>query len=515
MAGIAARLLAHEQERISNVAKAAATEQLESVAEQVALSVEVVQGELMRTLQSFPNDALEKSLQYWEEKSPLVRNVFIWQGLDDLILPNKKFPLTQEQQSFLQRYRTLFSENLSNKTAPPPEVPSQSSSKKLYKRAQMKSSNLPPSTWLPWYWENHLGLIGWTQQEPEGPYYGVEIEMIAMLAEMHTVLPTDLPPDQHVALLNGHSEVIFQSGDFDPPPTLSPALRVPIGHMLPHWEIVLYTPSGTFNPPRSYAFFSGILVTLLFIVLFTASALLLREIRRNRIEARQKTTFVSNVSHELKTPLTTIRMYADLLGEGRVVDPQKAKQYLHTIVGESERLTRLVNNMLDFSRLEQGRKKYRITTCDLRELLEETVQTQRIRLQKANMELTLELPKSPSLIQTDCDAIQQVLLNLIDNAIKYAASGGLLSIQLTAAPDGYFIAISDAGSGISKKHRRHIFKRFYRIDDSIISRNQGCGLGLSIAQHLLADLNATLEYQPAPIGGACFIITLPTQPPAS
>ncbi len=510
IAGIAARLLSHEQERLDGAAETAAHGQLLAVAQQVELAVEVVQDELLRSLQALPPENIGHALQRWEQSNPLVRNVFIWQGANDLLLPDSTLPLTREQREFLQRYNTLFNGSRSWEEANGQEDATPSTSQKLYVRMKGRQPQLR-GTWIPWYWENRFGMIGWTQKESGGLRYGVELEMVAMLSEMHSILPADLPDNRLMALVDGAGHRIYQSGGLEVPDELNPALRIPVGRILPHWEMVLYTPDGTFaGDAPGYALLSGLLVGFLFLALFVSSGLLLRDTHRNRLDAQKKTTFVSNVSHELKTPLTTIRMYADLLGEGRVKEPEKAKRYLHTIVGESERLTRLVNNVLDFSRLEQNRKKYRIAPFDLREILEETIQSQRIRIQDANMDLTVALPPAPTPIKTDRDALQQVLLNLIDNAIKYAAEGGTLSIELDAAPNGYFIAITDAGPGIPKKHRRRIFERFYRIDDSITAATQGCGLGLGIARHLLADLDATLEYQSATGGGARFVITLPT-----
>lgn len=509
IAGIAARLLSHEQERLNGLAEATARGRLQSTARQVELAVEVVQDELMRALQAMPPENLEPELIAWEQKNALVRNVFIWHGANELQLPDPALPLTREQRGFLQRYGTLFDGSRSWEETNGRDDAESSVSQQLYKRTRQPQRKMPGG-WIPWYWENRLGMIGWTQPNPGGPRYGVELEMIVMLAEMHSVLPNDVPDNQLMALVDGGGRIMHQSGGLEIPDGLAPAARVPVGPALPHWDVVLYTPTATFGGDiGGLALVTSLLVTVLFVALFSSGILLLRDAHRNRIEARQKTTFVSNVSHELKTPLTTIRMYADLLGEGRVTDPGKSQRYLRTIVGESERLSRLVNNVLDFSRLEQNRKQYRIDLFDLCEALDDAVQSQRMRIDDAGMELCIELPHDPAPISTDRDAIQQAVLNLLDNAVKYAADGKTLTIKLSSTPDGYSIDVADAGPGIPDRHRQRIFERFYRIDDSITTETQGCGLGLGIARRLLADLGGKLEYKPAPAGGACFTITLP------
>jgi signal transduction histidine kinase len=510
IAGIAARLLTHEKERLGRLTESTELARLQSVAQQVEGAVKTAQSDLLQSLQNMPDEQLEAGLTTWEQSNPLIRNVFIWRGANQLQLPDNRLPLTREQQGFLQRYTTLFN---GIRAWEQPNGKQETDASYSFKKISFSRQQARPAQhggWIPWYWENQFGLLGWTQKSADGPRYGMELEMIALLADMHTLLPRDLPENRLMALVDGNGHIIHQSGGLEPGETLQPALRVSVGATLPHWEVVIYTPSGNFNRASTgYALLGGLLIAVLFISLFAAGGLLLRETHRSRTDAQQKTTFVSNVSHELKTPLTTIRMYAELLGEGRVKDPEKATRYLQTISGESRRLTRLVNNVLDFNRLEQNRKKYQLAPLDLGEIVDETVQAQRIRLAEADMELTLNLPSKPTPIETDRDAIQQVLLNLIDNAIKYGASGRQLTIELTEQNAIYSIAVTDAGPGIPRKHRARIFERFYRIDDSITANTQGCGLGLGIARRLLADLNGTLDYQPAKNGGACFIITLP------
>jgi signal transduction histidine kinase len=519
IAGIAARLLAHEQSLLSHAAESTAREQLSAVAEQAALAVETVQNELLRSLENIPEAGREENLQALERSNPLVRNVFIINADGRVLLPDDSLPLTGEQSGFLLRYQALFSDEVAwESTLADDEEQVARPSASLRLRSVMKRAKdydiLSPvesvaGGWIPWYWENRLGQLGWVQPETGGARYGMELEMITVLSELLPVLSAGLPANRRMALVDGAGRTIHQTGGLDVAEGTEPALRVPIGRALPHWEVVLYTPNGTFGRTgRGYALLSAMLVAVLFVSLFGSGILLLREAHRNRREAQQKTTFVSNVSHELKTPLTTIRMYADLLTEGRVSEPEKSKRYLETIGAESRRLTRLVNNVLDFSRLEQNRKKYNCSRFDLRETLEETIQLQRLRIQKAGMELTTDLPEAPAPVDSDPDAIRQVLINLIDNAVKYAASGKTLHIGMFHAKNGYSISVADRGEGIAPRDRSRIFERFYRVDDSLTAESQGCGLGLSIARRMMEDLGGSLSLLSAK-GGACFSILIP------
>ena len=235
----------------------------------------------------------------------------------------------------------------------------------------------------------------------------------------------------------------------------------------------------------------------------------MRNANRNMLDARQKTSFVSNVSHELKTPLTSIRMFAELLLEGRVNDKDKKNKYLGIIVSESRRLTRLVNNVLDFSRLEQGKKKYNIEAIDLVSFLMEIIEFHKPRLKDNNMKTNLNIPDKNIIIKTDRDALEQVILNLMDNAIKYASSGGEISLSMDADENKIEIRIEDRGPGIPDAHRNKIFDKFHRVDDSLTATKQGSGLGLSIAKRMLEDIGGSLSYTPRQGGGSCFVVKIP------
>jgi signal transduction histidine kinase len=208
-------------------------------------------------------------------------------------------------------------------------------------------------------------------------------------------------------------------------------------------------------------------------------------------------------------------MYAEMLAEGRVSDPDKRTHYLHVITRESQRLTRLVNNVLDFSRLEQGRKNYHPTRLDLGESLAEILEGQTGRLQEAGLEVVTAWAPGAAMVKVDRDALEQAVLNLIDNAIKYAATGGRLTVQLEPQGAAWCVSVQDKGPGIPADQREKIFRQFHRVDDSLTGASGGFGLGLSIARRLMADQGGTLVCEAAPGGGARFVITLPAAPEES
>src|SRR5205814_4773545 len=155
-----------------------------------------------------------------------------------------------------------------------------------------------------------------------------------------------------------------------------PFVATEIGETLPHWEVAVYLldPTKLMRSARTLKLTLGLLIAVLVLAIGVGSWLIVTDLNRQLKLARQKTDFVSNVSHELKTPLTSIRMFSELLAEGRVADPDKRLSYLHIISAESSRLTRLINNVLDFSRMERGEKKYDLRTLDLVNLIRDTVE---------------------------------------------------------------------------------------------------------------------------------------------
>jgi len=257
---------------------------------------------------------------------------------------------------------------------------------------------------------------------------------------------------------------------------------------------------------------AGLLIAIFIVAIIVGGAMLSWLANRNMMFAQQKATFVSNVSHELKTPITSIRMYAELLKEERVKDPAKKNHYLQVIVSESQRLTRLVNNVLDFGRLEQGKKQYHFRDLDLGEFLRGAVETQRLRVQKAGMVLENEIPDRSYRIRIDPDAVEQVLVNLMDNAIKYASDGEELIVDLKFRKDHFRLMVFDRGPGIAVRHRERIFHKFHRVDNSLTTRQPGSGLGLSIARSIMRELEGDIFYEPRTGGGSCFVVLIPYRP---
>ena len=255
--------------------------------------------------------------------------------------------------------------------------------------------------------------------------------------------------------------------------------------------------------------FSSVIALILVAALLLGGSVLLIQVRRNSLEAVRKTTFVSNVSHELKTPLTTIRMYGEMLGDGIVKDEGKRKGYLETIISESQRLTRLVNNVLDFGRLERGEKTYNWEEIELGTAVGNILETQRPRLEAAGLELEWADDLEGVVAKLDPDALEQVLLNLLDNQVKYAGEGKQAGVRLDKDGKSVSLEVWDLGPGIPIEQRELIFDTFHRVDDSLTSNKPGCGIGLGIARKLVEDMGGQITCEANEPQGAKFRIVFP------
>ncbi len=235
--------------------------------------------------------------------------------------------------------------------------------------------------------------------------------------------------------------------------------------------------------------------------------LLLRDVRREVRLSQMRSQFVSSVSHELKTPLTAIRMFAETLRMGRSRDAQMQTEYLDTIVTESERLTRLINNVLDFSKIEQGRKAYHFEPTSLAETVQATART--IPLAQQGFDLRLEVEEGIPEIAADRDALEQALLNLLTNAVKFSGQSREIGLRLMSRNGDAVIQVTDHGIGISPEQHERIFENFYRAPAPESQRIPGTGLGLAVVAHIVKGHGGRIELESAPGKGSTFSICLP------
>jgi signal transduction histidine kinase len=222
---------------------------------------------------------------------------------------------------------------------------------------------------------------------------------------------------------------------------------------------------------------------------------------------------VANVSHELKTPLALIRLFAETLELGRVPSDDKAKQYYRVINKESQRLTQLINNILDFSRIEAGRKEYRFAPADVGRIVSEVVDAYRFQIEQQGFRLEVEIADDLPEVMADKEALSQALLNLVNNSIKYSRDEKFLRLDVRHEPGRVLIAVADRGIGVAKSEHKKIFEKFYRAEDSLVHETKGSGLGLPLVRHIMEAHGGSVEVESSHGKGSTFTLILPTARP--
>jgi signal transduction histidine kinase len=251
------------------------------------------------------------------------------------------------------------------------------------------------------------------------------------------------------------------------------------------------------------------LIVLIDLMLGAGLFLVYRNVKRELHLSRLKSDFVANVSHELKTPLALIRLFAETLELGRVPGEDKAKQYYRVINKESQRLTQLINNILDFSRIEAGRKEYRFARADLGRIVHDVLESYRFPIEQQGFTLEVDIAEDLPAAEVDKEALSQALINLVNNAIKYSPKEKFLRVAARAEGDDILLSVTDRGIGIAKEDQKRIFEKFFRAEDSLVHETKGSGLGLSLVQHILEAHGGTVRVESTPGRGSTFTLVVP------
>jgi signal transduction histidine kinase len=410
--------------------------------------------------------------------------------------------------------------------------------------------------------QNKLRLMFWHRLSTEPDLiFGAQLNLDRVVDGVRGLVQadTELRDEICVAVLDDNAKPVTLSRAGFQAAWKRPFVATEIGEALPHWEVAAYlvNPAQLTRAANTSRLTLGLLIAVLVLAIGVGSWLIVRSLNSELKLARQKTDFVGNVSHELKTPLTSIRMFSELLAEGRVADPAKQHSYLNIITAEAARLTRIINNVLDFSRMERGEKKYNFQPCDLVEVVRAAAQTFRPHLEAGGFKFDCTVPDAAVSVRGDADALSQIIVNLLSNAEKYsngpastpsprpsgerAGARGTESGFLT--PTSSFVSkgeeekhfnnrkeitlqlarresplphaevkVLDRGSGVPRGSEEKVFEKFYRAHDSLSSGVQGSGLGLTVARQIARAHGGDVVYEPRVGGGSCFILRLPLKP---
>ena len=351
--------------------------------------------------------------------------------------------------------------------------------------------NRPSSGWFTWFWGKGLQIIHWAHLE-DGRIVACCLSRARWTADLLERLPDTAPNNDSqslswlVRLVDSEGRAIYQWGKHESKPSDVPLVSLDLSAPLASWRLQHFGPPETLDSGGNAARLNLLIAgALLAASLVGLAAYLSREMGRRLREATQRVTFVNQVSHELKTPLTNIRMYADLLSEDldRVEqNDAAARKHLAVISDESTRLSRLIANVLTFARHRRSTLSLQCRALVLDDVIYSVTQQFQPSLDRLRIKVATELHASKTLT-ADEDAVGQILGNLINNVEKYAAEGKYLKISSHQSSNSVTVDVIDRGAGIPPSHRESIFEPFERVSDRIENAT-GTGIGLAIARQL-------------------------------
>jgi len=289
---------------------------------------------------------------------------------------------------------------------------------------------------------------------------------------------------------------------------------VPFANTLTRWSLRAVRKDAKTDEARRQqkASIDGLLIGLALLVIVSGVAGLVGVVRRERRLNQLKSDFIANVSHELKTPLSIISMFGELLALGRVKSEDQAREYADIVRRESVRLSRLIDNVLDFAKIERGANVYEFSEgVNFAEVVEKAVEISRPRLERESMELVTQYADSLPALTIDTNAMTLAILNLLDNGIKYAKDGKRVEVTLEREGDGVLLTVKDFGDGIPAGEEQQIFERFYRAREVRSQPIRGSGIGLALVRDVVSAHGGRVSVDSSDGEGACFSLWLPVK----
>ena len=445
--------------------------------------------DLLDAAELLPEDGLRKMSR--DER--FVRQVFVADDSGRLIYPNLQVPATQREADFARRTASIWEGGM---LLPGGE----------------EQAGLRKQGWLTWFWGAGVQFIYWRVSD-NSRIYGIEVERAALLAELVNALPDsgDNVDAPWISLSDPTGEVIYGWGGEAPKEETDPVAERMLVHPLAGWKVSAYPPEALVadtGVPASSLFniVAGLVVAAF--VLVALGVYFYRAHAREMREAGQRVNFVNQVSHELKTPLTNIRLYAEMLAREIPDEDERAKSCLDVVVDESGRLSRLINNVLTFAKKQRGQgDKIKPKEGVVDDVIQSTLAHFAPSMEANELEVVFEGNAKDS-ARFDSDLLEQILSNLFGNVEKYASDGGKMIVESSSNGSSCEITVTDNGPGISRGDRARIFKPFVRLSESVTEGVSGTGIGLTIARQLARDHGGDLVYESPKGGGSRFVVTL-------
>ncbi|MEH6625987.1 MAG: HAMP domain-containing sensor histidine kinase [Motiliproteus sp.] len=377
-----------------------------------------------------------------------------------------------------------------------------------------------PHGWIAWYADTGLQHIFWWRDDLDN-VIGFVLNGPRLVSDLLNRLPEGDSQSSslgraEIRLINDRDEVVYAWGEYRPQANSQPQRVLPLSHPIGSWRLAYYAPALQAGD-------SGWMSLVSWLILLTSGLsalawLLYREHNREIRNAEQRVNFVNQVSHELKTPLTNVRLYAEMLEQHLPTEEEDPvpQRYLRVIASESQRLSRLIENVLSFSRIKRGGLKISPKQDQIDRCIEQIIENFTPALNDHNLQIRFD-GNANEIRLFDCQALEQILNNLISNCEKYAADGRFIDISSWQEAQSSYIRIRDYGPGIAPGESEAIFTPFYRISNKLTDGVSGTGIGLGLARDLARAQDGDLMLETLtdtaadhPLSGASFLLQINT-----
>lgn len=514
---IAIRLLADEQQRVDFQLSALVDGQLQGVNDALSAYLVVREQELQKDAAPLMAGALADAvpqMRAYARNSGHVRQVLRLSVNGDVLYPSPKQPLSNLEKRFLKYSQGIwrnsaFWASVTQGFEQVTEPAKPARAKKGFKldsflREEYRQQTSDPKEltggWFVWDWGDETHWLYWVRKR-SGEVIGFEIEPSRLLADLIAYLPatTKLHEDDddvmRVRIVDTRGSVWYQWGEYRPQEGEAPLAVRPLVHPLAHWQLEYYggdtaalAGQGRGSIVAAALGFAALLLLLLFAALY--------QYRREARLAAQRVNFVNQVSHELKTPLTNIQLYAELLEDQ--IDEPEPRRLLAVVAEESQRLSRLIANVLTFGRAERRGLQLHKTKQSADAVLQRCAEHFGPALANKKIALQTDFAAAAE-VYLDSAVLEQVVNNLLSNVEKYAPAAGC---QLTSRLEGkqLVVDVCDSGPGIARKESKKVFQAFYRVSNKLTDGISGAGLGLSISAELAALHGGELQCLPVSQG---------------
>jgi signal transduction histidine kinase len=491
------RMARQEREVVENRYREVLMGRLRDINAIVLRSLEKQETELLRLLDRESYETAE--LRELARQSPFIHALFVLNPAGERQHPPPDGPLTDSEREFLARSGQIWRD------------------KHLFYNSSEGGKD-SSNGWYTWYWGNGVNLIFWVR-DALGRVIGAEYDRSRLLADIVGELPNSDPSDPNlqqgrIVLSGGDGAAVYQWGAYAPKQAEQPRVRLDLDHPLDSWSLHYFAPAdGDAVLGRSLLFNLAAGMSALVLALAGLGLYFYRESTRDIREAAERVSFVNQVSHELKTPLTNIRMYAELLEQSLAESDQKSAQHLGVIVSESQRLSRLIGNVLTFARKQNDKLVLHTAAGNIDRCIQFVLDHFTAALESKGIK-TVFHGGADALVEFDRDALEQILGNLVTNVEKYAATGGVLEVTSRQNGSTTSIVVADRGPGIPRGQEEKIFEPFYRLSNKLSDGVTGAGIGLSIARDLARKHGGDLKAS-ASEAGARFALILHAPPVAA